>query len=135
MYGPRQELDITEVLATGTVRTLVEHRTPSPPAPAPRAPSTISEEVLHTLRVNKLAGPLTEGVEWPKTMDKQVNLLDEMFAEYKEAVQLLRVGVKDKADNVDSLRQTVQFLSDRLSTAMHNISCGSWAFSRSPGGY
>lgn len=135
VYGPRLELDLTEVLSTGNVRTISERSARLHQAPAHSAPGTISEAVLVALRVNKLAGPLTEGVEWPKTMDKQVNLLDEMFAEYKEAVQLLRVGVKDKADNVDSLRQTVQFLSDRLSTAMHNISCGTWAFGRSHGGY
>ena len=127
VYGPRQELDLTEVLSTGNVRTLSEQRARPPQAPAACAPGTISEAVLVALRDNHLAGPLTESVEWPKTLDKQIALLDEMMAEYKEAFALYRAAVKAKADNCETLRDTVVYLSNRLSDNLSNIASGTWA--------
>ena len=139
VHGARGELDLTEMLATGAVRVRSTETAPAPAAaPAPPAAPVISEAVLAALRANDLSGVLTEAVAWPKTLDKQVALLDEMFAEVKTAVDASREGVKPKADDLVSRRETVIYLVGRLHSHLGCITDGTWRLSepnRFSGGY
>lgn len=105
--------------------------------PAPRSVSSssggprsaVSPEVRTLLETTGLRSVLSEAIDWPDTLDKQIALLTEMQAEFQSALTYFREGVKAKLgpSELHARLAAVRFLGGRLSTALYGVTDGGYA--------
>lgn len=122
-------IDLTALFEGRVV--LQENPGAQPPAPTPSAAgprSAVSPAVRTLLETTGLRSVLSENIEWPTTLDKQIDLLTEMQAEFQSALSYFREGVKEKLGPTElhARLAAVRYLGGRLSGALYGVTDGAY---------